>query len=74
MQYHLFRRYGLPMGSGSVESCVRRLVNLRLMGNGVYWTMESVKAVLQLRAQLLSGRWDQFMKELLQPVERWKAA
>ncbi len=74
MQYHLFRRRGLPMGSGAVESCVRRLVNLRLKGNGIFWTVESAEAVLQLRAQLLSGRWEQFMKEILQPVDHWKAA
>lgn len=74
MRYHLFRRHGLPMGSGAVESCVRRLVNLRLKGNGIFWTVESAEAVLQLRAQLLSGRWDQFMKEILRPVDHWEAA
>lgn len=74
MRYHLFRRGGLPMGSGAVESCVRRLVNLRLKGNGIFWTVESAEAVLQLRAQLLSGRWDQFMKEILRPVDHWEAA
>lgn len=74
MRYHAFRRRGLPMGSGAVESCVRRLVNLRLKGNGIFWTVESAEAVLQLRAQLLSGRWDQFMKEILRPVDHWEAA
>jgi hypothetical protein len=74
MRYHIFRRRGLPMGSGAVESCVRRLVNLRLKGNGIFWNVESAEAVLQLRAQLLSGRWEQFMKEILQPVEYWEAA
>jgi hypothetical protein len=74
MRDHIFRRRGLPMGSGAVESCVRRLVNLRLKGNGIFWTVESAEAVLQLRAQLLSGRWNQFMKEILRPVEHWEAA
>lgn len=74
MRYHLFRRGGLPMGSGAVESCVRRLVNLRLKGNGIFWTVESAEAVLQLRAQLLSGRWDEFMKEIIRPVDHWEAA
>jgi len=74
MRYHLFRRRKLPMGSGAVESCVRRLVNLRLKGNGIFWTVDSAEAVLQLRAQLLSGRWDQFMKEILGPVDHWETA
>lgn len=74
MRYDRFRRMKLPMGSGAVESCVRRLVNLRLKGNGIFWTVDSAEAVLQLRAQLLSGRWSHFMKEILRPVDQWKAA
>ena len=49
-------------------------VNLRLKGNGIFWTVESAEAVLQLRAQLLSGRWDQFLREILRPVDHWEAA
>lgn len=45
MRYDRFRRMNLPMGSGAVESCVRRLVNLRLKGNGIFWTVESAEAV-----------------------------
>jgi hypothetical protein len=28
----------LPIGSGAVESGIRRVVNLRLKGNGIFWT------------------------------------
>lgn len=45
MRYETFKQRGIPVGSGAVESCVRRVVNLRLKGN------EEVLAVnlIQLR-------------------------
>ncbi len=36
MRYRSFREAKLPIGSGAVESCVRRLVNLRLKGNEIF--------------------------------------
>ena len=74
MRYRSFREAKIPMGSGAIESCVRRLVNLRLKGNGIFWKEENAEAVLQLRAQLLSGRWKQFMTEILDPTDLWNQA
>jgi len=71
MRYKSFREANLPIGSGAVESCVRRLVNLRLKGNGIFWTLENAERVLQLRAQLLSDRWNEFIDEIFEPVEFW---
>jgi hypothetical protein len=71
MRYGTFRKQGYPLGSGAVESCVRRVVNLRLKGNGIFWTMESAEEVLHLRAQLLCGRWDEFVQTILCPSETW---
>lgn len=71
MRYRTFREAKLPIGSGAVESCVRRLVNLRLKGNGIFWTLENAESVLQLRAQLLSDRWNEFIDEIFDPVEFW---
>ncbi len=62
---------GSPLGSGAVESCVRRVVNLRLKGNGIFWCPESAEGVLHLRAQLLCGRWNQFVKTVLRPRQLW---
>ena len=71
MRYDRYRRRGIPLGSGAVESCVRRTINLRMKGNGIFWLAESAEGLLHLRAQLLCGRWDQHVREVLQPEALW---
>jgi hypothetical protein len=61
LRYHCFRRRGVPMGSGAIESAIRRVLNLRLKGNGIYWTEENAEAAFQLRAAVLSGRWEEIL-------------
>lgn len=61
MQYARFRELNLPCGSGAVESAIRRVINLRLKGPGLFWTREMAENFLFLRAQLLSGRWAIFL-------------
>jgi hypothetical protein len=62
LRYHSFRRRGVPMGSGAIESTIRRVINLRLKGNGIYWTEENAEAVFQLRAAVVSGRWEEILE------------
>ena len=50
------------MGSGAIESTIRRVVNLRLKGSGIYWTENNAEAVFQLRAAVVSGRWEEILK------------
>jgi hypothetical protein len=71
MRYDVFKRSGIPSGSGAVESAIRRIVNLRLKGNGIFWSDENAEAVLQLRSQLLAGRWGWFMRIALSPPSTW---
>ena len=59
LRYDVFRSWRLPMGSGAIESTIRRVINLRLKGNSIYWTEENAEAVFQLRAAVVSGRWDE---------------
>ena len=61
LNYDQFRRRGLPLGSGAIESAVRRVVNLRLKGNGLLWREENAEAVLVLRAAALTDRWEETM-------------
>jgi hypothetical protein len=61
LRYNCFRFRGVPMGSGAIESTIRRVINLRLKGNGIYWTQENAEAVFQLRAAVLSGRWEEIL-------------
>jgi len=48
----------LPMGSGAIESAVRRVVNLRLKGPGLFWCRASAEAILLLRSYYKAGRWN----------------
>jgi hypothetical protein len=64
LMYPTFRSKGLPLGSGAIESNIRRVVNLRLKGNAIYWLKENAEAMLQIRAYVLTNRWDQRLGEL----------
>ena len=57
MAYEKIARRRLPMGSGAVESAIRRVVNLRIKGASIYWLEESVEAILLLRSFYKSNRW-----------------
>ncbi len=59
MRYKHLRRVGLPMGSGAIESAIRRVVNQRLKGNGIMWLQENAEAMLVLRAAALTDRWEE---------------
>ena len=49
---------GLPLGSGAIESAVRRVVNLRIKGPGIFWKKENADAILLLRSYFKAGRWN----------------
>jgi hypothetical protein len=61
LDYANYRRQGLPLGSGAVESAIRRVVNLRLKGPGLMWLAKNAEAALVLRAAAISSRWDETM-------------
>jgi hypothetical protein len=71
MQYRAFEDRFIPLGSGAVESCVRRVVNLRMKGNGIFWEPSNAEDMLHLRAQFLCGRWQSYVATILQPREFW---
>lgn len=64
MNYQDFRRRGIPLGSGVIESAIRRVINLRLKGNGLLWTEENAEGMLLVRASVLSGRWEEMQAEV----------
>ena len=45
-QYEMFRRRGIPSGSGATEGAVRRVINLRLKSNAIYWLAENPEGML----------------------------
>ena len=58
LKYPYFRSQGIPIGSGAIESSIRRVINLRLKGNGVFWKQEAAEAMLQIRSLVIANRWD----------------
>ena len=59
LDYARFRRRGVPIGSGAIESAIRRVINMRLKGNSISWKEENAEAMLVLRCLVLSKRWDE---------------
>ncbi len=57
-------------GSGAIESTIRRVINLRLKGNGIYWTEQNAEAVFQLRAAVLSGQWEEILVHTREAMAR----
>lgn len=56
--YADFLAAGYPIGSGAVESANKRVVEARLKGAGMHWTVAHANALLALRGVLCSHRWD----------------
>src|SRR5262245_58155349 len=61
MRYVTLRMCKLPIGSGQVESAVRRAVNLRFKAPGSFWREPTVSGLMHLRAAFKAGRWDEIM-------------
>src|SRR2546430_543876 len=58
MAYAQLLALKLPIGSGAIESTVRRVVNLRLKGPSIFWCRASAEAILLLRSYYKAGRWN----------------
>jgi hypothetical protein len=65
MDYARVAALKLPIGSGAIESAIRRVVNLRLKGPTIYWHKTSAEAVLLLRSYYKAGRWNHLEKQAL---------
>lgn len=65
LDYGAMQERGLPIGSGAIESAVRRVVNQRLKGNGLMWLEGNAEGMLLLRAAALTGRWDEMMEKAM---------
>jgi hypothetical protein len=59
MAYAQFQAAGYPIGSGSVESGNKLVVEARLKGAGMHWARAHVNPMVALRDVLCSERWDE---------------
>jgi len=60
--YAWARRLRLPNGSGPMESAIRRVINLRLKGPGIFWHEDTAEAMLMIRSYYKAQRWDELAK------------
>jgi hypothetical protein len=67
MEYAQMKGLGLPLGSGAIESAMRRVVNLRLKGATIFWHKDSAEAVLMLRCFAKTGRFQDLDKLAFTP-------
>ena len=59
MEYAHFQAAGYPIGSGSVESGNKVVVEARMKGAGMHWARRHVNPLVALRDVLCSERWEQ---------------
>lgn len=60
MDYAHYRKLGLPIGSGTVESACKTVVQARMKQAGMRWSRSGAQSMLALRCLLLSDRWNDF--------------
>ena len=58
MRYGYFRELGLFIGSGVVEAGCKAVIAQRLKLSGMRWNIPGATAILTLRCQHASGRWE----------------
>jgi len=71
MQYAAFKRQHLPLGSGAVESAIRRVVNQRMKACGSFWLEQNAEGMLLLRSYLKCGRFDDLLDWSLATAAAW---
>jgi hypothetical protein len=59
MRYKQFRETGYPIGSGTVESACKLVMQERMKQAGMRWSRDGAQAMLALRSTLLSEHWDE---------------
>lgn len=64
MDYPEYQRQGWPIGSGSVESGNKLVVEARLKGAGMHWARSHVNPMLSLRNAICSDRWDEAWQDV----------
>ena len=64
LSYVRYGQLGLPCGSGAIESGIRRVINLRLKSNAMFWKSTHAESMLQVRSQVVPDQWDTAMSEL----------
>ncbi len=59
MQYPTYQEAGWPIGSGSVESANKGVIEARLKGAGMRWGRQNVNPMLVLRNAVCNRQWNE---------------
>jgi hypothetical protein len=65
MSYPDCLTHGWPMGSGTVESGNKVVVEARLKGAGMHWARANVNPMVALRTAICSDRWQEARTQIL---------
>ncbi len=57
MDYARYRKLNLQIGSGTIESAYKHLIDARLKQAGMRWLIENARSLAKLRARFKSRRW-----------------
>ena len=60
MRYPKFRKQGLFIGSGVIEAVCRTVIGSRLKQSGMFWTVDGANAIIALRCNRLSGKFEDY--------------
>lgn len=67
MDYRTYRKRGLLIGSGAIESAHRTVMQRRLKRSGQRWSIQGAQRVLNLRVCWMSGRWN-LLRQQIEPI------
>lgn len=67
MRYDEYRKMGVPIGSGTVESACKHLIGKRMKLSGMSWSEKGAKGMLQIRASVKSNK--RFRKDFIKTLE-----
>jgi hypothetical protein len=70
LDYAHFQALGYPIGSGSVESANKLVVEARLKGAGMHWARPHVDPMVALRNIACSDRWEEAWPQITRELRR----
>jgi hypothetical protein len=68
LDYAWYQAQGYPIGSGSVESANKLVVERRLKGTGMHWARAHVNPMVALRTIACSDRWQEAWPQIAQHI------
>lgn len=74
MDYPAYQAAGWPIGSGSVESGNKVVMQARLKGAGMRWEPSHVNPMLALRTAICNDRWDEAWQTIQEQRSQERAA